>query len=913
MSDVSAFNDPYAQPGRGQPGTLTDVKPQGYQVQFDENGGAFAIPPDQGGPERSLQQTDHFDNLAEVLDDTELNEICTDLLDAIEDDKDSRSDRDKQYEQGLNRTGMGNNVPGGANFPGASRAIHPMLLESSIDFGGAMMNEMMPPEGPCRTQVQGDENEEKDEKAKRCARWINYQFTEVMPAAYHEFDIGFTQCPLGGGFYTKTYVDEVGNPAIAFIPIDHVYRPYSDGDFYTQPRITHNMTVDRWTYRQNVDSKLWRDVVDYDVRGGNVPEETQSDEAAARQIGKTTPAKNLDAYRAVYETSTLLQLPGDQKLMPYLVTIDLEAREVLAIYRNWRQQDDEAGRCIFLIEWPFWPWRGGYPVGLTHMIGSLSGAATGALRALLDSAMLNTSQTGMRLKGGSTAGGQNMTPRVTEIAEVQGSLAQDDIRKAFLPIQFNPPSPTLLQLLSFLVDAGRGVVRSTYDEMDKFGANTPVGTTQMFLEQGLRNLGAVHRRMHRSMRLLLKGLWQINADTLTDATVIDAQGELTVSAKDFQGPMTVIPVSDPKLWSDLQRKALAQTVVTRASDPVAGPLYNTRATESYFLKQMGASSPDQFLKANPQPQRTNAVAENVTASQGQPIKAFPGQDHEAHIQVHVAYLKSPFFGQTQSLAVRLIPQMIDHLGDHLALWYSDAMLEAATHALRQITGNQFITLESFMGTGTEVGLDRLMSELDDEVLQLAEETLKDVPEVIAEARQLLKTLAPPQPMDPSLVAQEDVQRQREKDNADTKAKQTGLEIQRNKGESDAAFKERQLQVQAEQKKRDADLKAQQLEQQRVKDGQAAEQTARDAERDAMTSAADRQAEANMAADDLAAHDKRNVDDNETAIEITEMKNASAEKTAKMSAAAAKARGTGAPKPKGRGNLTTGTGQGGGEE
>ena len=910
MSDVSAFNDPYAAPGRGQRGALTDVSPPGYRVEFDDDGSAFAVPPDEGGPERSLQQTDHFDNLAEVMDETDLDEICADLLEQIDEDKESRSQRDQQYEQGLNRTGMGNSIPGGASFPGASRAVHPMLLEASIDFGGAMMSEMLPPQGPCRTQVQGDENDAKDTKAKNCARWINYQFTEIMPAAYHEFDIGFTQCPLGGGFYTKTYVDEIGNPAISFIPIDHVYRPYSDGDFYNQPRITHNQTVDRWTYRQNVESKLWRDVVAYDVKGGNIPEETQSDEAANRITGKEQPTRNLDAYRTVYETSTLLQLPGDQKLMPYLVTLDKEAREVLAIYRNWRQNDETLARCIFLIEWPFWPWRGGYPVGLTHMIGSLSGAATGSLRALLDSAMLNTSQTGMRLKGGSGAGGQNMTPRVTEIAEVQGSLAQDDIRKTFMPIQFNPPSPTLLQLLSFLVDAGRGVVRSTYDEMDKFGANTPVGTTQMFLEQGLRNLGAVHRRMHRSMRLLLKGLWQINADTLTDATVIDAQGELTVSAKDFQGPMNVIPVSDPKLWSDMQRKALAQTVVTRASDPTNQGLYNKRATESYFLKQMGADNPDQFLVANPQPARTNAVAENVSACQGQPLKAFPGQDHEAHITVHVAFLKSPVFGQNVSLAAKFIPSMIDHLGEHLALWYADAMLEAATHALRQITGNRFITLESFMGEGTEVGLDRLMAELDDEVLQLAEEQLKDVPAVVAEARQLLKTLAPPQPMDPSLVAQEDIQRQREKDDADTKAKVIDLQIKQQKGESDAAFKERQARVQAQQKDRELALKEQQVEAQREKDAEAAAQAEAQRFTEQQTADADRQADWEVKQADISARDDRNTDDNQTAIAITELKNESAEKTAKMAAAAAKAKGAAQAKArKGRGNLTTGTGGG----
>jgi hypothetical protein len=496
-------------------------------------------------------------------------------------------------------------------------------------------------------------------------------------------------------------------------------------------------------------------------------------------------------------------------------------------------------------------------------------------------------------------------------------LAQDDIRKTFMPIQFNEPSPTLLQLLSFLVDAGRGVVRSTYDEIDKFGANTPVGTTQMFLEQGLRNLGAVHRRMHRAMRLLLKGMWQLNADTLQDATVVDAQGELTVSAADFQGPMTVIPVSDPKLWSDLQRKALAQTIVARAqlvNVPGAPPLYNARATETYFLKQMGADNPDQFLVPNPQPQRTNAVAENVSASQGQPIQAFPGQDHEAHITVHIAYLKSPFFGQNASLATKLIPPMIDHLGQHLALWYSDAMLEAATTAIREQTGNQDLTLQSFMGQGTEVGLDRLMAELDDEVLAHAKQQLKDVPKAVDEARKLLKKLAPPVPMDPSLVAQDDVQRQREKDEQDSKHKVIDLQTRREQMQQKAQADTEKTQAQRDRddkelalKTGDQALKAHELQ---MKQEQAENEDLRDTHQ----SEQDRVAKVHTDMTDIAAHNERNTDDNETAIEITQLKNESVEKTAKIAAAAAKAKGAAQSRARGgRGGLTTGTGQRGGDK
>lgn len=879
MSDT-AFEDPYPRPAAG-PSRLTDVQPEGYEIKVNEDGTADVHDP---AERPGVQGVAHFANLAESMDETRLNAIAVELLEAIEQDKESRAERDRQYEEGLNRTGMGDNAPGGATFPGASKAVHPLLLESSIDFAAGVMNEMLPPEGPVKATVTGDENDEKAERAKRVARWMNYQITELMPSTYHEFEVGFTQCPLGGAFYTKTYLDNQ-QPAVSFIPIDHVFRPWSDGDFYTQPRITHAQPIDKWTFKENVRKKLWMDVVNVDTGSSDIPEETAADQANDRIVGRGQPPENKDGIRLVYECSTMMGLLDDYDDMePLLITIDVESRKILAIYRNWRENDADKKRLPFLIEWPFWPWRGGYPVGLTHMIGSLTGAATGSLRALLDAAMLNNSQTGVRLKGGSTSGGQNIRPQVTEISEIAGSLAQDDIRKTFMPITFNAPSPVLFQLLGFLVDAGKGVVRTTFDEYDKFNGETPVGTAQMFIEQGLKNFGSVHARLHRSMRLFLKGLYQINQDTLTDQTVIDQQGELTVSAADFQGPMVVIPISDPRIFSDLQRKAMAQTISSRAEKlPM---IYNLRKTEENFLRQYGVANPDSYLVEIPKPKRMNAVAENVAGSGGQPLQAFPGQDHEAHITVHVAFLKSKELGSSIALAPKFIPVIIDHLGQHLALWYSDAMLEAATQALRVKTGNQALTLESFMGEGTEIGLDRLMAELDDEVLAEAAATLGDVPAIIAEARQLLKELAPPMPMDPSVVAQEDVQRQREKDRKDGEAKVIDLQTRRESQQQKAALDEKKLTVDAAFKMREQQRKDEEAEERREAEERQAQL---ESERIA------------VAADANQVKLETNTADNETAKEIVEMTNASRVEAAKESAKGRKAAGGGS------GNIRTGTG------
>jgi chaperonin GroES len=831
VTDQSAGFDPFGQPGRGGPSRLSDVRPQGNQVVIGPDGQATVIPPSQpAGP--AVAQ--HFDNLALHLDPTRLDEIAADLIEAIEIDKESREDRDKQYEEGMNRTGMGSNNIGGANFPGASRAVHPLLLEAAIDFGGGVMNEMLPPDGPVKAAIVGDENDQKNERAKRVARYMNWQLTELMPSAYHEFEVGFTQCPLGGAFYTKGYEDN-GIPAVSFIPIDLVYRPWNDGDFYSQTRITHAQNVDKWTYRTNVAKGLWLDVVDVSAeRGEDIPEESQTEQANDRVIGRSTPTENIDGIRLVYETSVVMGLEDDEDpLEPYLVSIDQKARKVLSIYRNWRENDNSKQRLMFLIEWPFWPWRGGYPVGMTHMIGSLSGAATGTMRALLDAGMLNTTQTGVRLKGGATAGAQNLTARVTEITEIQGSLAQDDIRKTFMPFKFNEPSPVLFQLLGFLVDAGRGVVRTTFDEYDKINAQTPVGTAQMFIEQGLKNFGAVHGRLHRSMRLFLKWLYQVNGDTLTPQTIIDQHGEMTVNPADFQGPMVVIPVSDPRIFSDLQRKAMAQTIAQRAQmmHQAQIPIYNVRATEANFLRQYGVTDPDQFLVPNPIPKQQNAVAENVAASTGGPLKAFPGQDHEAHIHMHKDYLNNPIFGSNPAIAEKFIPIIISHIGEHVALWYADAMLEAATSALREQTQNPDITLDSFMATGTEVPLDRLMDQLDDHVYELAAQKMKDVPDIITEAKDLLKRLAPPVPMDPSMVAQDDVQRQREADKKAHEGKIIDIRSRMDKAKADAALKAHQTNTNAEIEKRQQDIDERREQLRMLLDTQKLAQDAQQAEED----------------------------------------------------------------------------------
>ena len=872
--------DPYAQTGRALGLTnLETATPKGGSVDITEKGDVSLNDPE----EESAEVGSHFDNLAETLDHAELSELATDLIDAIEIDKEAHEKRDQQYEEGLRRTGLGNDAPGGASFAGASRATHPALMEAALDFSARVMSEMLPPEGPVKSYVVGDPSDEKEDRAKRTSRYMNYQITEMMTSAYHEFEMGFTQCPLGGAFYTKTYTVD-GNPNVMFVPIDKVHRPWSDGDFYSQPRLTHEQDVDKYQFNDNVRRGLWLAVLNAES-APSVDDQTKSTVANDRIIGRESPTENVDDVRVVYEVSAMLPSLEDDEdeggVLPYIVTIDVNTRRILAIYRNWEEGDENQKRLDFLIEWPFWPWRGGIPIGMTQMIGSLAGAATGALRALLDSAFLSNSQTGVKLKGGATTGGQNIRPQVGQTTEMQGSLAMDDVRKTYMPLPFPPPSPVLFQLLGFLVDSARGVVRTTFDEYDKMTGNTPVGTASMFIEQGLKNFGAVHGRLHRSMRRFLKQLWNINAHTVSNQVVVDQFGELMVTKEDFQGHMTVTPVSDPRIFSDMQRSAQAQMIQQRATTAPPG-LYDLRKSELFFLKRMNVPDPEQFLIPAPQATQKNAVAENVEASSGLPIKAYPGQDHEAHLAIHLAYLASPLFGSNPIIAMKYLPIMMGHLAEHLALWYADATLIAANAAIQERANDPTITVESLARIkGVEVSLDRLLAEITPPVLQHAQEQLAEVPPIIQQAQQLMQKLAPPQPTDPSIVAMRDVERQSKADEQMGQAKVIDLQSRAQAAQQKGQLDQQRLQLQQGEMQRKAQESAQKMQIEAAL--KAKELEARQAEAEAKRHS---DQERNViAAEANAVRERNEAAGNATAIELTEMKIAAGE---------------------GTGNITTGT-------
>jgi hypothetical protein len=318
-------------------------------------------------------------------------------------------------------------------------------------------------------------------------------------------------------------------------------------------------------------------------------------------------------------------------------------------------------------------------VGLPHLIGGLSAALTGALRALLDSAHINNSPTMLKLKGGKISG-QSIIVEPTQVTEIEGAPGVDDVRKIAMPMPFNQPSPVLFQLLGWLTNAAKGVVTTAEEKIADVTSNAPVGTTQALIEQGAAVFSSIHARLHASQARVLKIIGRLNRWYLDDNPDEMSQ-ELGVTAEDFEKNSDVIPVSDPNIFAESQRYAQVQTLAARAQ---ANPdLYNRLAVEKRILKQIKLPDINEVLPDPKDVQEMNPALENVAMTLAKPVGAYPSQDHLAHIQVHLDYAKDPMYGANPIMAPTFIPGMLEHLKQHLTLWYLGAMDKYASDALSE--------------------------------------------------------------------------------------------------------------------------------------------------------------------------------------------------------------------------------------
>jgi hypothetical protein len=717
-------------------GAEVDMLP-GEEPDVEElpDGSAVVKLEDFKGP---AEDEDFYANLAEeLISINDLEDLATRYIDLIDNDRQARKKRDKQYEEGLRRTGMGDDAPGGAQFLGASKVVHPMMAEACVDFASRAIKEMFPPDGPAKTKILGDVTDEKTETAERKRDYMNWQLTEQIEEFRDEQEQMLTQLPLGGSQFMKLWYDEKKRrPCAEFVAIDNILLPFASANFYTSQRVTEQQDISEWEFKQRISRGLYRDV--NFIRTTSEPEQTAAEKANAKIEGKQFEDGE-DGLRRVYHIYTWLELEDDTRAdgesAPYIMMIDELDRKVLGLYRNWEEGDETMTKLDWLVEFKFIPWRGAYAIGLPHLIGGLSAAATGSLRALLDTAHVNNSLTMLKLKGAKVSG-QSDQIEITQVTEIEGGIGVDDIRKIAMPMPFNPPSPVLYQLLGWLTTEAKGVVTTAEEKIADANSNMPVGTTQALIEQGAVVFSSIHSRLHDAQRRVLHILGRINRWHLDEQRKGDIVAELPIKREDFRRNSDVVPVSDPHIFSETQRVAQMQSVMQLSAQFPA--IFDQRAVVSRMLKQLKVPNVNELMPNTGKPAELNAADENSAMALGRPAFAYPRQDHLAHIQTHLTFALDPALGSNRLIAPKFIPQALEHIKQHMMLWYTQQVQGYVLAA-----GD--VKLGKYEDSKIAKEIDRAIAVASDHVSLDTQQVFQGVLPALEQLGQLMQQFKPPAP------------------------------------------------------------------------------------------------------------------------------------------------------------------------
>ena len=623
---------------------------------------------------------DFYTNLAEKIPDTELTTLSRTYLDLIEKDIEARAKRDEQYEEGIRRTGLGNDAPGGAQFSGASKTVHPVLAEACVDFEAAAIKELFPPTGPVKTYIVGETTEQDTERAERKRQYMNWQLTKQMPEYRPELERLLTQLPLGGSQYQKFRWDlDLKRPVSEFVPVDNMIIPFSATSFYGAQRKTHRMYLTQQEFQDRIDCGLY---VDEKVGSpAGTPEVSKAEKANEKIEGKEDDAYNDDGLRCVYEIHTRFENTIDEEVLPYILTIDLWSEKVLCVYRNWDPEQEGEEALDWFVDWTFIFWRGAMGIGLPHLIGGLAAALTGALRALLDSAHIANAATLVKLKGSRTIG-QSTEVAVTEIKEIDAPPGIDDIRKVMMAIPFPGPSPVLFQLLGWLSESAKGVVTTAEEKIANATSSMPVGTAMALIESGSKVFSAIHGRLHSAQAKALEIIHRLNGQYLDERVEVKELGKLVVSRRDFQGSLDVIPISDPAIFSEAQRFAQVQALMQMQTQDQMDPSipWDKIELRRRFMHLMHVEDPDKLLPSKPKDVTSDPVTENIACMRGSPLKAGDKQDHRAHILAHLQFICSPIHTMDSAPNPQL-GALMGHVREHLLELYQDVAAQGTAQMI----------------------------------------------------------------------------------------------------------------------------------------------------------------------------------------------------------------------------------------
>ena len=767
-------------------GIEVELPDEDAEVEELADGSARVVMNEFDGPE---EDEDFYGNLAETVNMFDLERITLRYLELIDKDKEARKERDKQYEEGLKRTGLGHDAPGGAQFQGASKVVHPVMAEACVDFASRAMKEMFPPDGPTRTKILGEVTPEKTEVAERKRDYMNWQLTEQVEEFRDEMEQMLTQLPMGGSQFVKLWYDEKKRrPCAEFVPIDNIILPFAATNFYTAQRATEQQDITDWEFQNRIESGLYRDV-SY-IRATSEPDQTAAEKANDRIEGKQYQDGS-DGLRRVYHIYTWLNLDDDSyskgENAPYILMIDALDNKCVGLYRNWEEGDDTFTKLDWIIEFKFIPWRGAYAIGLPHLIGGLTAALTGALRALLDTAHINNAATMIKLKGAKVSG-QSQNVDVTQVTEIEAAPGVDDIRKIAMPMPFNPPSEVLFRLLGWLTDAAKGVVTTAEEKIADVKSGTPVGTTQALIEQGAAVFSSIHARLHDSQGRLLKVLARINRWYLDEQRKGDVVAELPIKREDFKRNSDVVPVSDPHIFSETQRIAQMQAVMQMSKE--FPQIFDQRAVVSRMLKQLKVPNVNELMPNAMKPAEMNAADENSAMALGRPAFAYPRQDHLAHLQAHLNFALDPMMGSNPLVAGKFIPQVMEHIKQHMMLWYTSQMSA-------YVQGGTDIQFQKYEDSKLVKEIDKAVALASDHVKMDTQEVFSGVVPALQQLQQMMmqmqKAMQQQPPMDGEAQAVlqaslAETQRRSAKDQADIQIDTARLQADQQNKEMDRQVK-----------------------------------------------------------------------------------------------------------------------------
>jgi len=634
-----------------------------------------------GDPEldmiEELEDAEFDQNLAEIIDERELLRKAQELVGDFENDREARSEWEERYKQGLKTLDPDGGLDEGEDeraTRGLSVVVHPMIAEAATQFNARAIAELYPSGGPVKTVIVGEPSEQMEEQARRVREFMNYQVTQEMPEYFPDLDQMLFHLPLIGHTFKKVWWDaNMDRQCSQFVKAeDFVVAPESK-DLYTSPRYSHIIRMPKNDFNKYVKNGYYlptsyfgdtADPID-DVIGEIEGVDEYMDDAQ----DKVMTLLEMHVY-ALFDgiDGQMVDEDDDSAVaLPYVVTIDYDNQRIVSVRRNWHQDDEEKKRRDWFVSYKFLPGLGFYGFGLYHMIGGLGKAATGSLRALLDSAAFANMQGGFKLRGRVNGGDIQVNPG--EFVDLDSTV--DDVNKAIMPLPFKEPSSSLFSLLGYIVEAGQRFASTADLNVGDVNPNAPVGSTVALIEQGSKAFSAIHKRLHYAQGQEFKLLAALNADNLPDEFSFSHAGASEIIYRsDFDDRIDVIPVSDPNIFSTAQRIAQAQAVLEMArSAPQLHDLYEAykRMYEAIRIPNI-----DEILKKPEEAVQMDPIDENMSVMYGKPIRAFPEQDHDAHIAVHMQFLQDPSLAGNPG-AKQMQPILIAHIAEHIALLYRQRM------------------------------------------------------------------------------------------------------------------------------------------------------------------------------------------------------------------------------------------------